>query len=119
MGFKIGTFEFRPCPKPDFKREKPTAKQRGATSKAVYAAALARSGGRCERCGCVGELQCAHLIRRRLIKDKTTVNDVAMLCGPSVNTGTCHNWVDYTEEGREWGKAKRDYFYSLIEEGKD
>lgn len=99
-------------PKPKYKRYKPTAKQRGAISPEVYAAALKRSGGRCECCGRYGELQCAHLVRRHNIKGRTTVNDVAMLCGPSVNTGTCHNWIDYTRAGADWAKGLREQFYS-------
>ncbi|WP_375104092.1 hypothetical protein ACDZ28_04185 [Paenibacillus sp. RS8] len=101
------SFGFHPVPKPKHKRNRPTAKQRGAISKDVYAAALERSGGRCERCGLMRELQCAHLVRRWRIEEKTSVNDVAMLCGPSVNTGTCHNIVDYSAEGRKWAEQKR------------
>jgi hypothetical protein len=73
----------------------------------VYAAALERSGGCCERCGSSEGLQCAHLARRWQIENETTVNDVAMLCGPSVNTGTCHHYVDYSAAGKEWAAQRR------------
>lgn len=101
------SFGFHPVPKSKkTKRNKPTAKQRGAISKEVYAAALERSGGCCERCGSPEGLQCAHLVRRWQIEGRTTMNDVAMLCGPSVNTGTCHNFVDYTAAGKEWAAQR-------------
>ncbi|WP_433943498.1 hypothetical protein [Paenibacillus sp. SN-8-1] len=84
---------------------------RGRIKPEVYKAAMERSGGRCERCGIGGYLEAAHLIRRWKIETETTVQDIAMLCGPVVNTGTCHNWVDYTAEGREWAEKYRDSLY--------
>lgn len=115
----VVSFGFHPVPKPKYKRNKPTAKQRGAISKDVYAAALERSGGRCERCGLVRELQCAHLIRRWQIEEKTSINDVAMLCGPSVNSDTCHHYIDYTAEGKQWAISFRLLLYEKAEEGSD
>lgn len=102
--------EWRPVPKPVHKRMKKTAKERGRITAEVYADALDRSGGYCERCGNPQGLQCAHLVRRWKLPE-TTVNDVAMLCGPSVNAGTCHNWVDYTAEGRKWAEGLRNEFW--------
>lgn len=104
-------FTFNPAPKPKHKRNSPTAKQRGAISKDVYNAAMERSGGRCERCGSTEGLQCAHLIRRWQVEGGTTVDDVAMLCGPSVNSGTCHHWIDYTQEGKQWATDLRERQY--------
>lgn len=115
MGYKLDYFRSNPVPKPKHKRNKPTAKQRGAISSEVYQAALERSGGRCERCGSTEGLQCAHLVRRWKIEGRTTVNDVAMLCGPSVNSGTCHHYVDYTAEGKEWAKELRQEQYERTE----
>lgn len=104
-------FGFNPVPKPVHKRVKKTAKQRGQITPAVYAKAAERSAGRCERCGRNAQcLQCAHLVRRWKL-DVTTERDVAMLCGPSVNSGTCHWWVDYTREGREWAEQYRQRLY--------
>lgn len=120
--------EHRPVPKPSHKRSKPTAKQRGAITPEVYEAAYTRSEGRCERCGWqgygIGEfrisgvkwcLQAAHLLQRRNIEVSTTVNDIAMLCGPSVNSGTCHHWVDSTKAGRQWALDFRDELYRRSE----
>lgn len=109
-------FGFNPAPKPSYRRRKPTTKMRGRISSDVYNKAVVRSGGRCERCGSVEGLQCAHLIRRWKIDGETTVNDVAMLCGPSVNSGTCHNWIDYTKEGREWAVEFRQQLYDQDKE---
>lgn len=104
-------FEYNPVPKPKSRRLKPTTKQRGRISPEVYAGAMERSGGRCERCGNGGYLEAAHLLRRWKIEGGTTVNDIAMLCGPAVNTGTCHNFIDYTQEGREWAEQYRQQLY--------
>ena len=113
--------DFNPAQKPKHKRFKPTAKQRGEITEEVYNEAVKHAGGRCEACGWIEGsyskdnrkwgLQCSHLIRRWNIEVETTVNDVAMLCGPSVNTGTCHNKVDYTRAGKEWAVEYREYLY--------
>lgn len=108
-------FGFNPRPKPSYRRRKPTSKMRGRITPEVYQAAMERSGGRCERCGKYGQLQAAHLIRRWKIEGSTTANDIAMLCGPSVNTGTCHNWIDYTAKGREWAEKYRNKLYAKSE----
>lgn len=105
-----------PVPKPSHRRRKPTSKMRGRITPEVYNKALERSGGRCERCGIAGYLEAAHLIRRWKIEERTTANDIAMLCGPVVNTGTCHNWVDYTRKGREWAAAYREQLYEKATE---
>ncbi len=104
-------FGFNPVSKPSHKRKKKTAKQRGAISNEVYNAAYERSGGVCERCGKGWYLECAHLIRRWKIETETTVNDVAMLCAPQGQTGTCHHWIDSTRTGKEWALAFRDKLY--------
>lgn len=109
-------FGFNPVSKPSYRRRKPTSKMRGRITPEVYQAALERSGGRCERCGKAEQLQAAHLIRRWKIEGSTTANDIAMLCGPSVNTGTCHNWIDYTAEGKEWAVNYRNQLYEKDKE---
>lgn len=106
----------RVVPKPSYKRMKKTAKQRGAISKKADQEARKRAQGRCERCGWVEgsydptgrrwRLERAHLVRRWKLKE-TTGKDIALLCGPSTNTGTCHWWVDHTKQGREWAEEYR------------
>ena len=98
-------------PKVKHKRNAPRLRDRGRVRPEVYQAAYERAGGCCERCGYVdgsidpsGQrwgLEAAHIVRRRHL-DETTVEDIVMLCGPSVNTGTCHNFADYSRAGRNW-----------------
>jgi len=107
-------FPLRAVPKPNHGRIKPKAKDRGKITKEVYATAWVRSGGHCERCGVLFSYEhppeCAHLVRRWKLPE-TTAEDVAMLCGPSVNSNTCHNDVDYTKSGRAWAEAYRTELY--------
>jgi hypothetical protein len=108
----------RAVPKPSYGRRKPTARQRGNISPSVSKEVIRRSGNVCERCGwTIGRydptgrkmgLQNAHLLRRHKIEGKTEPWDVARLCGPSVNTGTCHWWIDHTRDGREWAAEYRE-----------
>lgn len=106
-----------PCPKPSHKRSKKTAKQRGVISPSVAAKVDARANGRCEWCGWqrgnydptdrkMG-LQRAHLVRRWNVDVETTEMELAKLCGPSVNSGTCHWKVDFTTQGRAWAEEFR------------
>jgi hypothetical protein len=100
------------------KRGKRTARQRGDIPAKARAEAHKRSAGRCEWCGWVNGsydptgrkwgLQAAHLVRRWNIDERTTETDIAMFCGPSVNTDTCHNKVDYTKAGKEWATGYRN-----------
>lgn len=111
----------RAVPKPKFKRHKRTAKQRGYITSQASERAKNRAQGACECCGWMPGnydpsgrkwgLQRAHLVRRWKL-DETTENDIAILCGPSVNSGTCHNWIDYTAEGREWAEKYRERLWS-------
>lgn len=92
-------------------RNAPRLRDRGRVHPEVYNEAYERSGGRCERCGYKdgsidpsGQkwgLEAAHVVRRRHLSE-TTADDLIMLCGPSVNTGTCHNFADYSKAGRDW-----------------
>lgn len=105
--------EYRPIPKPSYKRFKKTARQRGQILKHVYNEAWERAGGRCERCGRhdVWTIEAAHVERRwRFGQEGVTAADIVMLCGPSTLSGTCHHWADYTREGREWLLKKREEF---------
>lgn len=116
--------EFLPVPKPKFKRIKKTARQRGEVTKAIYNEAWMRSGGRCERCGKgeyeVWTLDAAHVERRwRSSQDGIGPEDILILCGPSVQSGTCHHWADYNREGREWLLHKREEVRGAVIYGMD
>ncbi len=70
---------------------------------------LRRSGGRCERCGksSAYAFERAHLIQASQGGRGDDPANIVLLCGPSVNSGTCHNWCDYTAAGRMWRMQKR------------
>ena len=94
-------FTYNPVPKPQHKRIKPTARQRGEVTAKVRKQLQERSGGRCERCGRSGGLQAAHITRRWKL-DRTTVDDVCHLCVE------CHQWADSCKSGRDWLEAFGD-----------
>ena len=87
---------FSPCPKPQHKRNRPTAGQRGAISTKVRRQLRDRSNGICEKCHYALATEAAHLIRRWRLVECTKVTDLAHLCG------SCHTKCDQTAEGRNW-----------------
>lgn len=91
-------FSYNPAPKPQRKRMKPTAKQRGAISTKARQQLHERSGGCCERCG-KKAAHAAHVTRRWKLQ-QTTVDDLIHLCIE------CHIWADNTADGREWLRDK-------------
>lgn len=105
-----------PIPKPKHKRGKKKMSELGKVTPEVYDEIVERSGGVCECCGRLldgdrrSRMEAAHLIRRSQGGRGDQPWQVGFLCGPAVNTGTCHNWVDYTSEGREWAK---EYSFEL------
>ena len=107
----------RAVPKPQHKRNSKTAKQRGSISPSVRREVEIRSRDCCERCGKhksqVWTLEMAHITRRWKIEGKTTAQDLVRLCGPSTDSTTCHHFVDYTKEGREW----MEQFQLTLKEG--
>lgn len=86
---------FLPQPKPRHKRNKRTARQRGAISLSTRRELHDRSNGACERCDSARATQAAHVTRRWRLQ-QTTLDDLIHLCVD------CHIWADQTEEGREW-----------------
>lgn len=101
---------FNPVPKPKFKRYKPTRGQKSKITQSVSDEVIRRAGGkRCERCGTTSaySYERAHLIQASQGGRGDDPANIALLCGPSVNTGTCHNIADYTAKGREWREKKR------------
>jgi 5-methylcytosine-specific restriction endonuclease McrA len=96
--------DFNPVPKPNHPRRKRKRGQITKITSKVRHEVLRRSNGSCERCG-RSKAYCfemAHLIQASQGGSGSDPWNVALLCGPSVNSGTCHNWVDYTKEGRQW-----------------
>lgn len=97
-------------PKPNFRRSKP---KRGSITKItnkVRQEVLNRSEGKCERCGKsrAYAFEMSHLVQASQGGRGDDPANIVLLCGPSVNTGTCHNFADYTKEGKEWRMKKRE-----------
>lgn len=101
---------FNPVPKPIHKRRKPKRSSITRITKEVRKEVLERSEGKCERCGrsSAYAFEFAHLINASQGGRGDDPTNIVLLCGPSVNTGTCHNYADYTADGRAWklGKLK-------------
>ncbi len=78
-----------------------------------------RSNQRCECCGRsqAYAFEVAHLRNASQFGSGSSPANLVLLCGPKVNNGTCHWWVDSTTEGREWKREKmkelQDYYYPL------
>lgn len=99
-----------PVPKPNHKRRVPKQKDRTRITNKVRREVLRRSEGKCERCGrsTAYAFEMAHLQQASHCGRGDDPANIAYLCGPSVNTGTCHNFADYTAEGRAWRKKKHE-----------
>lgn len=93
-------------PKPSFKRSK---RKRGNITRITQPVKdeIERRLDYMPQCECCGKTQAYAFERAHLVKASQGGRGdhpafIALLCGPSVNTGTCHNWADYTAAGREW-----------------
>lgn len=97
----------RPVPKPRHKRRVP--KNKSKITQKVRREVIRRSEGKCECCGRsrAYAFEMAHLKQASQGGRGDVPYNIALLCGPSVNSGTCHNFADYTAKGREWRLAKR------------
>lgn len=103
---------------PNHKRRVP---KRGTVSKitqAVRKEVLIRSEGKCERCGRTNAyaFEMAHLEQASSGGRGDDPANIALLCGPSVNSGTCHNFADYTAAGRFWRMNKRKELMEYYEQ---
>lgn len=110
----------RPAPKPKHKRRVPKQRNRTRITQKAREEVLRRSEGRCERCGRTSAyaFEMAHLVQASSGGRGDDKTNVVLLCGPSTNTGTCHNFADYTSEGREWRmekKAELERYYETRE----
>ena len=92
---------------PNHKRRVP--KNRTRITKEVREEVLKRSEGKCERClrSRAYAFEMAHLVQASHGGRGDEPWNIVLLCGPSVNTGTCHNYADYTADGRAWRIGKR------------
>ena len=108
---------FNPVPKPRHKRLKPKRGTKSRITQSVRNEVEIRSGGRCERCrrSKAYSFEMAHLVQASQGGRGDDPANIVLLCGPSVNTGTCHNWADYTAVGRKWRMNKRKELIAYYE----
>ena len=109
---------FRPIPKPVHRRRVPKQRNRTRITQKVRKEVFERSGGKCERCGRTRaySFEYAHLQQASDLGSGSDPANIVFLCGPSVNTGTCHNFADYTAKGREWRMSKRKELIKYYEQ---
>lgn len=110
---------FYPQQKPTHKRNKPKRRNVTRITKKVSDEVIRRSGGKCERCGKsqAYAFERAHLVNASQLGSGKEPWNIALLCGPKVNSGTCHHWADSTSEGREWKMEFRESLRKLYEGG--
>ncbi|QLG39373.1 hypothetical protein HW560_15600 [Paenibacillus sp. E222] len=123
----MAEFGYNPAPKPKFKRRKPTQGQHTAITvkvdKEVYRRSSEAGYTKCERCGCSVpryRFERAHMINASQYGTGRSPWNIVVLCGPKTATGTCHNWVDETADGRAWKVDKQAelYIYYTVGDGK-
>lgn len=112
--------EFNPVQKPTHKRNKPKRRNVTRITKKVSDEVLRRSGGSCERCGRTSAyaFERAHLLNASQGGSGSEPWNIALLCGPKVNSGTCHHWADSTKAGREWKTKFRNQLKRWYENDK-
>lgn len=90
-------------------RNKPKRANKTRITKKVNDEVIRRSGGKCERCGRsqAYSFERAHLVNASQGGTGRDPSNIVLLCGPKVNSGTCHNFADETREGREWKQEKK------------
>jgi 5-methylcytosine-specific restriction endonuclease McrA len=95
---------------PNHKRRKPKIKDITRITNKARQEVLRRSEGKCERCGRSRSyaFEVSHLRQASKIGSGSDPANLVLLCGPSVNTGTCHWFADSTAEGREWRMQKHE-----------
>ncbi|WP_163579080.1 HNH endonuclease [Gracilibacillus saliphilus] len=94
---------------PNHKRRVPKQKDLTRITQKVRKEVLRRSEGKCERCGRTVAycFEMSHLEQASQLGSGSDPANIALLCGPSVNSGTCHHFADKTKKGREWRKQKK------------
>ncbi|WP_121605333.1 HNH endonuclease [Virgibacillus sp. Bac332] len=92
------------------KRIKPKRGQLTKITQNVRKEVLERSGGCCERCGKHSSwgMEMSHLVQASQGGRGDLPSNIVLLCGPSVQTGTCHHFADHTKAGREWRMEMKD-----------
>src|SRR5690625_3271663 len=97
-------------PKPNHKRRLTKRGTRTRITQKARNEVYDRVGYRhCERCkrSQAYAFEVAHLQQASQLGSGDDPANLVLLCGPSVNSGTCHWWIDSTKEGRAWAMEKR------------
>src|SRR5690625_1720280 len=81
------------------KRIRPTQRQLGDISNKVRQQVRERSGGACEICRRARAMEMAHIVGRKQLTRRTTVDDLLHLCV------ACHRWLDGTPAGIKYKKV--------------
>lgn len=105
------------CPKPKHRRLKPKRGSQTKITAKVRQEVLRRSNSCCERCGRHSSwgMEMAHCLSAAKGGKGSEAYNVILLCGPSIQNGTCHFFADHTREGREWRMNKRDELIKYYE----
>ena len=101
---------FNPVPKPNHKRRVPKRRNVTRITQKARNEVYERVGmRRCECCQRTNAyaFEVAHLEQASQGGRGDDPANLALLCGPSVNSDTCHYWIDSTREGRKWAMKKR------------
>lgn len=94
-------FTYNPVPKKcKHKRRTPKRKERGRIKPAVYQKVFARDNGQCVICGTTRGLE-AHHVRYRSQGGTGEEHNLALVCGPSTQSGTCHYKAHSNKEVRQ------------------
>ncbi|MGW8956646.1 hypothetical protein [Paenibacillus sp. NPDC055715] len=109
-------YGYNPAPKPAYKRGKKKRGNHTAITAAVRDEVDRRAAEHtgyliCERCGASRPalwFEKAHLINASQYGSGGEPWNIANLCGPRTETGTCHQFADDTAAGRMWKLQKRD-----------
>lgn len=111
--------EWNPAYKPTHKRNKPKRRNVTRITKKVSDEVIKRSGGVCERCGKsqAYAFERAHLLNASAMGSGKEPWNIALLCGPKVNSGTCHHFADSSKAGREWKMEFREHLRKLYKGG--
>lgn len=104
-------FGFNPSPKPDkSKRRVPKRRERGRIKPETYRRVFERDGGECVLCGTTFRLE-AHHVRYRSQGGSGEEHNLALLCGPATQSGTCH-WKAHTfKDVRLWLEDRMKSLY--------
>lgn len=103
---------------PNHKRRVPKRGTRTRITQKARSEVYKRVGYRhCERCGRsqAYAFEVAHLQQASQLGSGNDPANLVLLCGPSVNSGTCHWWIDSTKEGRAWAMEKRKELMAYYE----